>query len=359
MSRASWRETILPPLWVITLLMLGASGWVIYQLKEIVVLLVVGYSIAYLMEPGIKHLAQRGISRSGGVLMILSTAVLMLLVLALTAIPTILREYDSLSQNFPGYITLARLKLETLLELASGYFPKGTTARDLLMQFSDYLPAVGQKTFSGVTKGIGAALMGGYSVTLTLMNLALLPFIVYYIALDFPLLHRRALEFFPLLQQARVAGIAREINSYVSAFVRGQMLVGALLFVLYALGLGLVGVELWFLLAVISGFGNMVPYLGTMAGIVLSSLMALVTFGDVSHLLQVWLVFGVVQFLEGNLITPRVLGESVGLSPLTIILAIVSGGILFGLIGIILAVPGVAALRVLLSNVHSWYMGKI
>jgi predicted PurR-regulated permease PerM len=130
------------------------------------------------------------------------------------------------------------------------------------------------------------------------------------------------------------------------------------LFVLYAIGLWLVGVDLWLLLAAISGFGNIIPYVGFISGILLSSLMALVTFGDVSHLLWVWGVYAAVQALEGTFITPKILGESVGLSPLVIILALFVGGQLFGLLGIFLAVPAAAALRVLVRSSYQWVMSR-
>ncbi|MFM1848455.1 MAG: hypothetical protein RL417_1929, partial [Pseudomonadota bacterium] len=94
-----------------------------------------------------------------------------------------------------------------------------------------------------------------------------------------------------------------------------------------------------------------------LAGIILSSIMALVTFGDFSHVLQVWLVFAIVQGLEGTVITPRILGEKVGLSPLAVILALVVGGQLFGLLGVFLAVPAAAALRVLAGYLHRRLVG--
>ena len=118
------------------------------------------------------------------------------------------------------------------------------------------------------------------------------------------------------------------------------------------------GVDLWLLLAAISGFGNIIPYLGFIIGILLSSLMALVTFGDFTHVLWVWGVYAIVQALEGTVITPRVLGESLGLSPLVIILALFAGGQLFGLLGIFLAVPTAAALRVVVRHSYMWAFNR-
>jgi predicted PurR-regulated permease PerM len=98
----------------------------------------------------------------------------------------------------------------------------------------------------------------------------------------------------------------------------------------------------------------MVPYLGTALGLFFSCVMAVVTFGDVSHVVWVLAVFAVVQFLEGMVITPRIMGESIGLSPLIIILSLFAGGQLFGLLGIFLAIPAAATLRVLARYSYRW-----
>ncbi len=162
----------------------------------------------------------------------------------------------------------------------------------------------------------------------------------------------------PLTRRNKFLAICSEVDGYISAFVRGQAIVCSLLFVLYAVGLWLVGVDLWLLLAALSGFGNIIPYAGFMVGIVLSSLMALVTFGDLAHLIWVWVVYGVVQVLEGTFITPKVVGDSVGLSPLTVILALFAGGQLCGLLGVFLAIPAAAVLRVLGRFSYDWVIHR-
>jgi predicted PurR-regulated permease PerM len=135
----------------------------------------------------------------------------------------------------------------------------------------------------------------------------------------------------------RITAIGGEINGYVSAFVRGQITIGVILTALYAVGLGaFVGVELWFLIAVIAGMGSLIPYFGLITGVLLGSIMALVTFGDLQHLIYTWLVFIVVQFVTDTFITPKVVGAGVGLSPLVVILALLAGGQLFGLLGLFL-----------------------
>ena len=222
----------------------------------------------------------------------------------------------------------------------------------------DFVSQYGAEIGQQVLAGAGSALLAGYSIALAFVNLLILPFIIYYLAVDFRNIHSRFLLVFPFLMRERVAAIGHDIDRYVSAYFRGQLTVGLILSAMYAAGLAMVGVELWFLLALIAGLGNLIPYVGFFLGIVLSSVMALVTFGDLSHLLLVWLVFLVVQVLEGTVITPRIVGSQVGLSPLVVILALVAGGSLFGLLGIFLAVPVVAIMRVLGEHFYGWLREK-
>ncbi|MCB0353898.1 MAG: AI-2E family transporter [Bdellovibrionales bacterium] len=354
----SQRDSLLPPLWVLSLLLVFFGGWLVYQLKEIVTLLVVGYSAAYVVSPALDAFERRGVRRSLGFFALFAVFALVLALLFMTAIPTLVREYSSFAENLPAYIEKAKLRLGPFWELVREALPWKSLREDEHLDLLQHLPPINGELMQSVAKGVGQTLLRGYNLTLTVVNLFLLPFIVYYVAIDFHHIHRAALEWLPMLSRAKVENMALEINRYVSAYVRGQLTVGCLLFVLYSLGLGILGVELWLLVAFVAGFGNLIPYLGSIVGILLGSLMALVTFGDWSHLFMTWGVFAVVQFLEGTFITPTVVGDKVGLSPLAVILAIVAGGSLFGLLGIFLAVPVVAIVRVLARNFHSWLIWK-
>lgn len=349
------KDRLLPPLWVITLMGAALFLWLLVELREIVALLVVGFAVAYVIEPILELLEKVKVRRSIGIVLILLLSVFFILFLILTAIPTLSREYQEMSSRFPEYVS-------TIKELAAPYLERHRDSLPVETVIDSPLDALSSFMSSGFANklmaAISEALLSGYSLTLTLINLALLPFIVFYLSVGFGNIKPDFLKFFKLSQRRRVAAILSEIDMNLSAFVRGQLSIAALLCLLYALGLGLIGVELWVLVAVVAGFGNLIPYLGSVIGIVLASIMTLVTFGDISHLFMVWGVFAIVQFLEGSLITPRILGTKVGLSPLVVLLAIVAGGQLFGLLGIFLAVPGAAALRVLGQHMHGWVLER-
>ncbi len=357
------KESLLPPLWVLSLLFVASVLWLAVQLKELVVLLVLGYFLAYAIDPLLSRLEKRGVSRGLGFGVVCALFALVVALLLVTAVPTIVREFQKLSENLSHYVAVGQERLGPYLERARDYLPESISQSSSIDEvISGGLPAllstVTGDTVKRVFQGVSATLLHGYSQILTLINVALLPFIVYYLAVDLPRLHGCILSLVPIMRRERVATVFREIDGYVSSFVRGQFLVCTVLFVLYAIGLWLVGVDLWLLLAAITGFGNLIPYVGFIMGIVLSSLMALVTFGDLWHVLYVWLVFIVVQGIEGTLVTPRILGDSVGLSPLVIILALFAGGQLFGLLGVFLAVPAAATVRVLARHGYHLLMER-
>lgn len=352
------RESFLPPRWILTVAVAAGLVWLVAQLKELVVLLVVGYFLAYAIDPILRWLESKGLSRSVGFAVVTVAFVGVLALAGATAIPTILDEFAKLSANLNQYLDTSRDKLFPFLERMKSYLPESIQGQvdldDLKGSIMSLASSISGDTLKNVGRTVGQTLMSGYSQALTLLNVLLLPFIVFYIAVDLPVIHDFFRNAFPLTKRSKVDTICREIDGYVSSFVRGQIIVCTILFVLYALGLGLVGVDLWLLLAAIAGFGNMVPYVGTALGIFLSSIMAVVTFGDVAHVGWVLAVFGVVQFLEGMIITPRIMGESIGLSPLVIILSLFAGGQLFGLLGVFLAIPAAATLRVLVRHSFNW-----
>jgi predicted PurR-regulated permease PerM len=354
----SERDSFLPPRWFLTVAGLAVLIWLIAELRELVVLLVIGYFLAYAIDPVLRYLERRGLSRPWGFSVVCVALVALSVVCGLTAVPALVEEFSKLTENLNSYIQSSREKLGPVIDRAKNLLPESlrehVDVEDLRGSIVGLASTVSGDTLKNVGRTVLSTLLQGYSQALTILNILLLPFIVFYIAVDLPRIHGFFRDLFPITKRSKVEHIFGEIDLYVSSFVRGQVIICTVLFGLYAIGLGLVGVDLWFLLAAIAGFGNMVPYVGTAVGIVLSVIMALVTFGDVAHVGLVLGVFAVVQFLEGMVITPRIMGESIGLSPLVIILSLLAGGQLFGLLGIFLAIPAAAALRVFGRHLFRW-----
>jgi predicted PurR-regulated permease PerM len=168
---------------------------------------------------------------------------------------------------------------------------------------------------------------------------------------DYPRLVRLVRDLIPRRAVGLVSRRFSEVDDVLSAFVRGQLTVGSILSIIYSTGLSIAGIDMAIVIGVVAGFGNMVPYLGTTVGILLALLGLMLSWQGPWQLAVVAGTFLVAQLSEGLFITPRIVGEKVGLTPVTVIIAILAFGELFGFVGILLAVPVGAILKVVLRVV--------
>jgi predicted PurR-regulated permease PerM len=185
---------------------------------------------------------------------------------------------------------------------------------------------------------------------LTLLQLLLLPIFVFYILRDWDRFLARIKAMIPERRRDLVLPMAREIDRRLAGFVRGQITVCLILAVLYSAGLwAFSGIDMPIVVGTLAGLLFVVPYVGTATGVILGSVLALLEFGFDHHILVVWGVFGAVQALEGFVLTPHIVGDKVGLPPLVVMIALIVGGNLLGIWGMLLAIPITAALSVILG----------
>src|SRR5690606_19798258 len=210
--------------------------------------------------------------------------------------------------------------------------------------------------------GAAATLFGylsrsGFAMVAWVANIVLLPILTFYFLRDWDLLVERVASLVPRDHVDTVARLARESNDVLGAFLRGQFLVMIALGVIYAAGLSLVGLKLGMLIGLVAGLISFIPYLGTATGVVLGLLAAVVQAQglDLGLLLMVAGVFVAGQMLEGYVLTPRIVGDRIGLHPMAVIFAIMAGGQLFGFLGMLLALPVAAVANVLLRFAHERY----
>ena len=155
--------------------------------------------------------------------------------------------------------------------------------------------------------------------------------------------------------EGEISRMAADVDTVLGAFFRGQLMVMFALGVIYSAGLALVGIEFAALIGMGAGLLSIVPYLGSIVGVLVAAGAAIFQFQDVFHLLMVLLVFAVGQSAEGMYLTPKLVGNQIGLHPVTVIFAVLAGGHLFGFLGILLALPAAAALNVLVRHMHMKY----
>jgi predicted PurR-regulated permease PerM len=188
-----------------------------------------------------------------------------------------------------------------------------------------------------------------------LVNIALIPVVTFYLLRDWDVLVRHVAALLPRHVEPSVSRLARESDDVLGAFLRGQFTVMMALGTFYSLGLAIVGIDLSLLIGMLAGLVSFVPYLGTIIGIGAGVIAALVQYHDLMHVVLVLAVFGIGQTLEGMVLTPKLVGDRIGLHPVAVIFSVLAGGELFGFLGILLALPAAAVIMVLLRHAHRRY----
>ena len=201
--------------------------------------------------------------------------------------------------------------------------------------------------------GIAATLLGyvsrsGFALLGLVANVVLLPVLTFFFLRDWDVFVERVAALVPRDHESTVSRLAQESSAVLGAFLRGQFLVMLILGVLYGIGLWAVGLDLGVLIGVLAGLLTFVPYLGPATVVAFGGIASLVQYGDWPHLLGVLAVFGVGQVIESYWLTPKLVGDRIGLHPVAVIFAVLAGGRLFGFLGMLLALPVAAVANVLL-----------
>ena len=217
---------------------------------------------------------------------------------------------------------------------------------EILGGFKKYIPQV-ISFFMNIIKNIFYSTFGFLGI---LVNFIIFGVVSVYLLVDFNIIAQNIKNIFPLSKRDRAISLLSRVNNNLRSFLRGQLIICLILSLIYSIGLTIVGVPLSFLVGFIGGFGNLIPYVGTGTGIVLASALALFQFHDFKHIIFILITFGVGQILEGTVITPRIMGKGLGLSPVMVILSILICSQLLGFLGLLLAVPIAATVKVFIDE---------
>jgi predicted PurR-regulated permease PerM len=318
----------------------------LWLLSEILLPFVVGAAIAYLLTPVTDRLERLGVNRLVAALSIISLVVLAIVIVILLVAPILGGQLSSFIDNIPGYVTRLQSLLSDpsrpwLQKILGASFSADKSIGDLVTQGVGWLTAFLKSLWSG-----GRALVSLFSLVVVT------PVVAFYLIFDWHRMIRTADSWIPVNQRHTVRQLAREIDAAIAGFVRGQTAVCLVLGSFYAVALTLTGLNFGLLIGLISGVITFIPYVGSMTGLILAVGVAVAQFWpDYSSILMVLGVFLVGQFLEGNLLAPKLVGESVGLHPVWLIFALLAFGYLFGFVGLLVAVPLAATIGVLVRFV--------
>ena len=305
--------------------------------------------VAYALDPLAERLSRGSISRARAVAGLFAAFVVVFGGLAVFLVPALITQAAKLPAYLEGFTQIAVARIEAALGQ-----PLPADWKAAASLFSGKLSGVLPQVLPDVADFAGKALGGTASFLGFLGSLVLVPVIAFYFLRDYRRITASFSDLIPRRHAEQVNGRFREVDRVLGAFVRGQLTVALTLSLVYSALLSAVGLELAITVALVTGIGNLAPYLGTVLGFSLATVLAL-SFGNAWMLAKVALVYTVVVTMDTVLITPRVLGDRVGLSPVAVILAVLSFGQLFGFAGVLFAVPATAVLKVVVGVLVARY----
>jgi predicted PurR-regulated permease PerM len=327
----------------------------LYVFSSVLLPFVAGMILAYLFNPLADRLEKAGFNRLGASLLIVIVVSLAFVLMLILFVPVLVHQLAAFIESLPGLVTRLQALVAEEGGLLGGRISGGMLERfglneqlssadiqkslgDIVKQGAQWMLTFMKSLWSG-----GQALLGVFSL------LVVTPVVAFYILLDWGRMIAAIDGLAPPAHRDDIRALARDMNRAIAGFLRGQSLVCLFLGLWYGIGLSLIGLKFGFLLGVCAGFLSFIPYVGSLTALVLSAVMSIVQGWPSMGLFAMAMgVIAVGQFLEGNVLTPRLVGASVGLHPVWLMFALFAFGSLFGFTGLILAVPLAAVLGVLI-----------
>ena len=306
----------------------------------------------YLFYPIVNQLHNRGVKKSISVFGIFIFLILAISLSIGSIVPIVRDQVNTFIENVPNYY-------ETLMKIF----------KDLPFSFNDVLPELGidlQNVFDGFTTegfsqrldSIVSSTFGGLgsfvgTVTTTFTGLLIIPIFTYYLLVESDKIPKKLLYYIPTKYRQVVSRMLYQGNYQVSQYIRGQIIVAICVGIIFAIGYAIIGLEYGTTLAVLAGLLNIIPYLGSFIAIIPALIVGLIT--SPIMLIKVIIVMVVEQTIEGRFISPQVLGNSMQIHPVTILMVLLASGKLFGVVGVVIGIPTFAVLKVIVSEIYSWY----
>ncbi|MDF0606207.1 AI-2E family transporter [Neisseriaceae bacterium TC5R-5] len=338
MKRSS--NPFVPYLFVAALLL--AAGWLLGQLSNVLTPFVAAAILAYMLNPLVSLLVRYRVSRSLAAGIATIAGVLCVFALLLIVIPMLIQQAQALLEKLPVLVDFLQGRLLPWLQNSLG------TQLDLdIVNLRRTLAANAGTLRTTLTTLLTKISQSGYMLLNFLFNLMLLPLLLFYFLKDWERMLAMVARLIPRRWSDDLGELARELDQVLGEFMRGQLSVMLIMALLFGSSLALVGLDSGFVIGIVAGLLVFIPYLGTFLGFVLATVAAVLQFDNLGDLLLVLSVFTIGQLLESFLITPFLVGERIGLSPMLVIFALMAFGQLMGFVGVLLALPMAAASLVL------------
>ena len=327
--------------WSLTIL--GFVG-LVYLFQSVLLPFVLGGAIAYLLNPAVQKLQRFKLSRNFSVLILLLVFLTFAVLIFAVFLPPLYREITQLIQEIPGYakylVTWSAPYIEQI-QLSMG-----------ISDTEDLQALIGHHAGSGahiIQRAAKGLMAGGSAFADFIALLVITPVMAYFMMQEWPAITKFIDDLLPRDHRITIMNLFKEIDQKLSGFIRGQISVVFLLALLYAVALMVAGLKYGFIIGLCAGLLSIIPMLGSILGLVVAATVAWFQTGDFAYMGMIAGIFVAGQIIEGYVLTPKLVGESVGLHPLWVFFAVMAGGSLFGIVGMLLAIPVAAIASVLVA----------
>lgn len=334
-------------LWVAIVAVLGVLLWL---LAPVLTPFLLAAILGYILNPGVDWMQKYRIPRWLGTTLMVLFLFALVVVLILIIVPVLQKEFIQARDKLPELLT--RLQATATPKLREWFDVdielSAQTVRDFITQHF--------AVESFATSALAYLRVGGAAALGWLTNAFLVPIVLFYLLIDWHHVWSRIERLIPRGLHARISGMTSDIDQVLAKFLRGQLMVMLILAVYYSVALSIAKFEVALPVGILTGLLVFIPYAGFAIGLTLALLAALLQFGSLYGFLAVAVIYGIGQVVESVFLTPRLVGESIGLHPLTVIFALLAFGELFGFFGILLALPVSAVLAVALKRAYARYI---
>lgn len=325
----------------------------LFFLREALFPFIVAFFIAYILDPTLDRMEEKKIPRTAGVLLLLGIFFLFIFLVGFFVYPILEHQVATGVRNLPEYGVRVQEKLAPLLERLGDY--NSERVREFIQGAMEKVGSIPMLLISYLYDFAVSAFSSFGGFISALFDLVVIPVAAFYFMRDIDNIKEKMTNMIPGRHREKVKTVFGEINSTLSAFVRGQFTVSLVMAFFYSVGLYFIGTPMGLFIGLLAGFANVVPYLPLFAGLLPALILTYFHFDLDWHLAAVLGLFASVQLLEGFYLTPKVMGKAVGLHPLAIMASLLVGGVAFGFVGVIIAVPAAAVLLVLWRHFNKYY----
>jgi predicted PurR-regulated permease PerM len=315
--------------------------------------LFVAFALAYACTPLADALERRGVSRTITALALLAALAGLLGLFIGIVVPSVIDQMHGFLQDLPELATHVLSNVSRIAARFSIHIP--ATGEALIAKLKASSSDASVESLSPMVMTAQRIVTRAGTFLIGFLDLLIIPIFFFYSLRDFHRAQAYVFDLVPPRRRAYVRSLFTRIDGVLSGYIRGQLLVASMLALTYGTALPLMGIRFGLFIGILAGFLNVVPYLGQLTGASLALIMALVDFSGTGQLIGLVVLFGTVNFIEGHFVTPKIVGEKVGLSPLWAIIALIVGGRAGGLAGMLLAIPVAGTLKVIFEDVLDGY----